>query len=224
MITVITGSNGSLGTTLMGVGQFDSWNTVGINSATILSGKVAIENRIDSIINSCGPIDRVVNNFGINHLSWIGETPEEDKKIFDANVLAPYWVVNHLVARGQVCRVVNVASATYRVPQRCTALYCASKAALVQMSKVMARELAPKGWVINCIAPGLIVNTTMAKMTGDQVCELRDWSKEQADKYAAALVPMGRATSTAEVAEAIAKIFDLPSYINGTVIDMMGGV
>lgn len=184
--------------------------------------KRSIDKRIKEILQD-GPIDKVINNWGINHLSWIGETPEYDQEIFKFNVMSPYWTINALVANNQVCRVVNIASATYRIPQRCTTLYCASKAALVQMTKVMARELAPKGWVINAIAPGLIEDTRMSELTNEQVMDLRGWGPATIDNYARKLIPMDRYTNRKEVADAIWKIFELPSYINGTVIDMMGG-
>jgi NAD(P)-dependent dehydrogenase (short-subunit alcohol dehydrogenase family) len=212
---LITGSDGSLGTALM---KRTLGPATGMPGGVIRRGKDAIESFLGD-----QRFDTVINNYGINHLSWIGTTPTDDAEIFNINTLAPYWIVNHLVTRGNICRVVNVASATYRIPQRCTALYCASKAALVMLTKVMARELAPRGWVINAIAPGLIEDTEMNRKTTAQVLELRGWRADDADKYARALIPMGRYTDTAEVADAIFQVLALPDYINGTVIDMMGG-
>lgn len=221
MSVLITGSDGSLGTALCNLfGKSAS----GIKNRTMETGlKLEIENVIDMHLNH-DDITHVINNYGINHLSWIGDTEENDEQILLNNVMSAYWVINHLVKRKQVCRVINVASATYRVPQRCTSLYCASKAAMVQMTRVMARELAPKGWIINAIAPGLMEDTKMATMVNEQVLELREWNEDEAKIYAMNLIPMGRPTSTIEVAEAIKKIFELPDYINGSVIDMMGGV
>lgn len=168
--------------------------------------------------------DIVVNNFGINHLSWIGDTEEDDANILQANVMAPYWVINTLVANGAVATVVNVSSQTYKVAQRTTTLYCASKAAVVQMTKVMARELAPKGWVINAFAPGKILGTDMSRLTDAQVLELRGWSEADADDYATKLIPMGRFMDTKEAAEIVVKILQMPSYVNGTVIEAFGGL
>lgn len=218
---LVTGSDSSLGQKLMSTVPKGS-EFIGMVSRE-MGSKKSIDNRIKEILQN-GPVSKVINNWGINHLSWIGETPDYDQDIFIHNVMAPYWTINALVAHKQVCRVVNVASATYRVPQRGTSLYCASKAALAMMTKVMARELAPSGWVINAIAPGLIEDTRMSELTNEQVLNLRGWTKEEADGYARKLIPMGRYTDRKEVAEAIWKIFDLPAYVNGTIIDMMGGV
>jgi NAD(P)-dependent dehydrogenase (short-subunit alcohol dehydrogenase family) len=217
---IITGYESGLGRRLYQGGLTPSW---GIRGDAIRSGKAAIESAIDDALDEGGPVTRVINNFGINHLSWIGETDAKDAEIFDANVLGPYWVINHLVARGQICRVINVASATYRVPQRTTALYCASKAALVHMTKVMARELAPKGWIINAVAPGLMTDTDMADITGNQITKLRGWDQQERERISNANIPMGRPTTTKEVANAIWKLMEMPDYVNGACLDIMGG-
>lgn len=183
-----------------------------------------------------GPIHWVVNCHGTNQLDRIGETPyirgkgdETRPHLFTNSMLvdnvAPiYWLVNSMVNLGlPAARVLSVASQTYRIPQTNTAFYCASKAALVQMSKVMARELASQGWVINCLAPGKIEDTAMAAITDKQVRELRDWTEEEAEQYARRNIPMGRYTNREEVCDAMFRILELPPYINGTCIDMTGG-
>jgi NAD(P)-dependent dehydrogenase (short-subunit alcohol dehydrogenase family) len=138
--------------------------------------------------------------------------------------MGPYWVINALAARDQVCKVVNIASAAHRVPMRCSALYCASKAALVHMTKVMARELAPKGWVINSVSPGMIPETRMSEMTRNQVAELRGWDPKTAEQYAFSLIPMGRYSSRIEITNAVYGMLSMPEYVNGTNLDIMGGV
>lgn len=162
---------------------------------------------------------------GINHLSRIGETRYEDKEILMRNVFNPYMFVNELVKMdASPMRCVFVVSQTYKVPQRTTSLYCASKAGLAHMVKVMARELAPKGWIINGLAPGKITDTRMAKLTDAQVLKLRGWKQKDADRYALSMIPAGRFTNTNEVCDAIEWLFKAPDYINGTIVDMTGGV
>ena len=169
--------------------------------------------------------DVVVNNFGVNQLSWIGDTDKFDSMILELNVMLPYWIVNALVnVYNKPCQVLNISSQTYKVPQRCTSLYCASKAALSHMTRVMARELAPKGWVINAYAPGKIVGTKMTRMTDAQVMSLRDWDYDEMDGYARDLIPMGRYMSLEEAAAIAVHILRTPSYVNGTTIEATGGV
>ena len=219
MTYLVTGGENGLGAGIIQAINAYDLEAVNLPGCVIQAGK----DSITSAIMSMPRITHVVNNYGINHLSWIGDTPEEDEDIVDVNLLGPYWVVNALKRKGDVCRVINVASATYRVPQRTTSLYCASKAGLVQMTRVMARELAPYGWVINAIAPGPIEGTNMTKLVNQQVQELRGWTAEEAAHYERELIPMNRRTTVEEVAKAIVAIFYLPDYINGACIDMMGG-
>jgi 3-oxoacyl-[acyl-carrier protein] reductase len=174
---------------------------------------------------SYSKVDVLVNNFGINHLNWIGNMGADDLDVLIVNEYFPMMVVDQLVKRNLgPCRILNISSQTYRVAQRCTTAYCASKAAINQMTRVMARELAPRGFIVNALAPGKMVDTRMAELTDKQVLDLRGWNKEEADRYALSMIPMGRFTSTEEVALAAVKVLSLPPYINGSIIDMTGGV
>lgn len=168
--------------------------------------------------------DIIVNNFGVNHLSWIGETEESDQLIMIANTMTPYWVVNNQVKNGAVARVLNISSITHRVAQRTSSIYCASKAAVSQMTRVMARELAPKGWVVNALAPGKILDTDMTRMVEEQVVKIRGWTPEEALKYERNLIPMGRAMTVQETAQIAYDILMMPSYVNGSIIEACGGV
>ena len=224
MNIIITGYESGLGNFIYDA--LDGTNddqVYGIGIGSLLRGKKVIDGHINSAIKRMGSVTHVINNAGINHLSWIGTTPEADEEILKVNTLAPYWVINALVAKGQTCRVVNVASITHRVPQRCTSLYCASKAALVHMTRVMARELAPKGWVINAIAPGPIDGTEMTRKVNEQVMGLRGWSLEEMHGYALKNIPAGRNTTKAEVYDAILGLLNGPEYINGTCLEIAGG-
>ena len=185
-----------------------------------------VKEMVDEQIENLGSSpDVVVNNFGVNRLSWIGDTDKFDSMILELNVMVPYWIVNALVRiYDKPCQVLNISSQTYKVPQRCTSLYCASKAALSHMTRVMARELAPKGWVINAYAPGKILGTRMTDTTDKQVCHLRGWNPDFSDQYAISLIPMERFMTLEEAAAIAVHILRTPSYVNGTTIEATGGV
>lgn len=169
--------------------------------------------------------DVIINNWGINHLSWIGETEDKDEEILYENIWKPYKLINNLVKNGNVpAKVINVSSITHRVAQRTSSLYCASKAAMVQMTRVMARELAPKGWQVNAYCPGKILSTEMTKLTDQQVLELRGWSNMEANKYALSLIPVGRFMTVKEAAENCLNILNFSHYVNGAIIEATGGV
>lgn len=229
-VAIVTGAEQGLGARLRDQLQAKGYHVLNVPAEVCRGGnKANIDAWIWSNQTYLTHIRVIINNFGINHLSWIGATPAKDEEILLTNVMAPYWLINGLVkVIGSVptvdapMRVVNVASQTYRIPQRTTALYCASKAALVHLTTVMARELAEHHWIINAVAPGKMVDTEMSTLTDAQVNELRNWTPEQAETYALQLQPMNRFTTTHEVADAIMKLLTMPSYVNGTTLDITG--
>ena len=191
----------------------------------------AAKSRMRAILEDLQRVDVLINNYGINKLAWIGEMDRCDyEDVIDINLKAPLAVTNELVAWescvGKVdewCKILNICSQTYRVPQRTTSAYCASKAGLAHMTRVMARELGPKGYIVNGIAPGLITDTIMSQKTNDQVRELRGWSFDHMDDYAKKLIPIGRYTNKEEVSLACMKLIHMPTYVNGSILDMTGG-
>lgn len=232
MRILMLGSGTSLGTEFFQTALTDG-HPIETLGDDLMKYQSNIQSAIGQLLLDGKTFDWIVNCYGTNQLDAIGNTPFKRGSVGGSgfansmllnNVTPIYWVVDALVKFGhRGARVLSIASQTYRVAQTNTALYCASKAALVQMSKVMARELASRGWVINCLAPGKIEDTKMAHLTDEQVRMLRGWSEEEAAGYALRNIPMRRFTNCAEVVEAMMKILFLPSYINGTCIDMTGG-
>lgn len=201
---------------------------------------MVVESSADAItqmVDRLPAMDAVINCHGRNFLRPLGmcmhpSDTEALEKVLWTNVFAPYAVMNAVVGKCRAqglgspeepVRILNVASQTYRVPQRMTSMYCASKAALVQLTKVAARELAPD-FIVNAIAPGKILGTNMTRLTDAQVLELRGWAEEDADAYAKKMIPMGRFTTREEVAEAALLLLQMPPYVTGTVLEIMGGV
>lgn len=219
---LITGVDGSLGAALCERFTRAGATVIGLQKG--LSDKTAIEAHLETLKQK--PVDYILLNDGHNHLSWIGTTQEADEKIISVNVLAPYWVLNAAVAfqPDYPAHVLFIGSQTYRVAQRTTSLYCASKAAAAMLMRVAARELAPKGWRVNMLAPGKIQGTLMSEMTDSQVNSLRGWTQQQADQYAKNLIPAGRVTNKAEVVDGILWALNSPEYVNGASLDFMGGV
>lgn len=168
----------------------------------------------------------LINNFGINRLAWVEDIDKEHLNVLDANLKWPIAISSaffHKFGKHSGMRVLNISSQTYRVAQRTTTVYCASKAGLSHFTKVLNREVAPAGVVVNALAPGLITDTMMSEKTSQQVLEMRGWKNKGADQYAKSLIPLNRYTDREEVALAALEIMHLPSYICGTTIDMTGG-
>jgi NAD(P)-dependent dehydrogenase (short-subunit alcohol dehydrogenase family) len=221
MHVLITGAEQGLGLRIKELLEGADHTVTNMPGDIVRRGDPAISRFVEEMVSAP---EIIINNFGINRLSWIGETPTADGAIIEVNLLGPYWVVNAVRAEwGGPCRVVNIASQTHRIAQRCTTLYCAAKAGLVHMTRVMARELANEGWIINCVSPGKIEDTEMSRLTDAQVIELREWDKETAEEYALVNIPMERFSNTNEIARVVIQTLALPDYVNGSVIEAHGG-
>lgn len=222
MRALVTGSTHGLGKAIRESLEAFGYEVIDLPGSYLYS-RDHVQQYMRGIRGECPKV--IINNYGINRLAPIGEAPASIDTILTVNLMGPYWVVDSAVALGWTpCRVINIVSQTYRVPQRMTTIYCASKAGLAHMTKVMARELAPKGWVINAVSPGKIEDTNMSRLTDEQVLELRGWTREEADAYALKNIPMGRFTNTKEIAEVVLTTLLMPPYVNGTVIEAHGGV
>lgn len=155
---------------------------VEINSAS-LPGKVearechvgrkeSVETLVKEIEDTLGPIDILVNNSATN----VGQGPALDvtdemfDRIFEVNVKAALRLVR-LTLPGMIARksgvVINIVSLGGLQPFPGALLYCATKAALIMMTRSWAREFGPAGVRVNAIAPGLIQTDFSAALWQD---------------------------------------------------------
>jgi 3-oxoacyl-[acyl-carrier protein] reductase len=145
-----------------------------------------------------GGVDLLLNGAGVFYPTPAGSTPDTDfDRMVDINLKGSWNLINAIVPamkmrkHGKIICMASVAS-VYGVPTY--ALYCATKAAIVQLVRALALELAPHGIHINAIAPG----NTASPMNAD----LR--SDAAAVQAIAAATPSGRAFSTVDDIAAIA--------------------
>lgn len=113
---------------------------------------------IGAIERELGPVDVLVNSAGVFYPTPAGDTvPEDVDRMVDINLKGTWNAIGAVApgmkrrGRGKVICIASVA-AHYGVPS--FALYCATKAAVVQLVRALALELAPHGVQVNAIAPG----------------------------------------------------------------------
>jgi NAD(P)-dependent dehydrogenase (short-subunit alcohol dehydrogenase family) len=113
----------------------------------------------DAVLKEFGKIDILVNAAGVTHKAATLEATEEDwSRVLDINLngtLRACQIFGATMVRAGYGRIVNIASLTTFVGFYRVAAYCASKAAVGSLTKVLAIELAQTGVNVNAIAPGV---------------------------------------------------------------------
>jgi NAD(P)-dependent dehydrogenase (short-subunit alcohol dehydrogenase family) len=165
------------------------------------------------------PADLLVNNAGTTELDPFLELPNEHLDLLYAvNTRAPMIVAQEyaraLVARSARGAIVNVSSVSAFVGFRDHAAYCASKAGLDGMTRVMAVELGPLGIRVNAVDPTVTL-TPMA---------IKAWSDEAKAASMLARIPVGRFAEPDDVAEVILFLLsDAAAMVHGVSLPVDGG-
>ena len=163
-----------------------------------------------------GSLDILVNNAGVAYQGLITDTDEIDfDRIIDTNLKGTFncckAVTSSMVNKGSG-KIINISSMWGQVGASCEVAYSASKAGIIGLTKALAKELAPSGITVNCIAPGLIETSMNSNLTVEELAEFVE------------TIPLGRMGSADEIAEAIEFLAsDKADYITGQVLGINGG-
>ena len=174
---------------------------------------------ISAVERELGPIDILVNNAGVNLPRPALEVSEDQwDTILDTNLKGAFFcaqrVGQSMVAR-RGGRIVNIASAAGLIPAHERAAYCASKAGLVMLTRVLALEWAEFGVTVNALAP-TFVETELAAQTLNRPGMRAFWESR---------IPLGRLATTADVAAAVRYLVSPEaSFITGIVLPVDGGL
>lgn len=177
-----------------------------------------VRDAVRSIEERYGRLDVLINNAGINAEGPL-ETfdPELWDQVFAVNVrgvLNTCQAVIPLMKRQRAGRIINAASFAATIPSVDAAAYGASKAAVVQMTRVLASELGPWGITVNAYAPGMIPTA----MNGFAALD------EEAASAKLDQLSIRRWGVPADVANLCLFLAgDLSDYITGALLDVSGG-
>jgi len=171
---------------------------------------------IDTVIERAGRLDILVNNASIFEKIPLDEmTSDAAQMMWRVNAEAPLMLIQHAAPHlrfegkddpGSVINMIDNSSGRNDWPE--LSHYCASKAALLSMTRSLAQELSPSIRV-NAVGPGAIL--------------FQDWESEEKRSAVLSSIPMGRQGNTEEVAETVLFLAAGPSYITGQIIDVDGG-
>lgn len=191
----------------------------GFGIACDVTDPTACRHAAEEVLERAGQIDVLVNNAGISQALKLMDIGQEDyDKVLDVSLRGTLNMSQAVVPAMRSRRsgaIVCIASISgqqgggiFGGPH-----YCAAKAGVMGLARSMARELAPDGIRVNCIAPSWIDTD----IVGDQ---MTDEIKERL----VAAVPLGREGQIEDVAGPIIFLAsELSAYVTGTTIDVNGG-
>ncbi|MFF9571540.1 SDR family NAD(P)-dependent oxidoreductase [Streptomyces sp. NPDC014685] len=196
------------------------------SNIAVLSSDVCAEGAAARIVSTAverwGRLDLLVNNAGTAALMSLAETDRTTiTKLFELHVTAPSLLARAALPHLQETAgsLVNVSSTYGHRPLAGGAHYAAAKAALEQLTRSWALELAPVGVRVNAIAPGPTETDVLsaAGLPADTVARIRTDERER--------IPTGRLGSPEDIADWILRISDPRSaYLTGQILTIDGGL
>jgi NAD(P)-dependent dehydrogenase (short-subunit alcohol dehydrogenase family) len=169
------------------------------------------------VFKEYGKINCLINCAGILSVKdFYNDDYEDWKKVLRVNLDSVYIcskeALKYLV-ENQISHIINISSVSaLKQSVFSSVAYCASKAAILGMSRTMAAQLAHDGVRVNCIAPGF-VNTDLINIVDPEIRENCENS-----------VPLGRMADSAEIAGSVKYLLsDAAKFITGETVNINGG-
>jgi 3-oxoacyl-[acyl-carrier protein] reductase len=174
-----------------------------------------IDHLFDQAMEYYGKLDILVNNAGILLTRPVAQVTEEDyDRIFDINVKGTFFACRQAANRmGDGGRIVNISSTVTATMFPGYSLYAASKGAVEQITRVLAKEVGERSITVNSISPG--PTDTELFRTG---------KTEEQISGLAQMAPLGRLGEVADIADVVAfLVSDQARWISGQNIRVNGG-
>lgn len=190
-------------------------------AASVFVCDIADSNRVNSMISDItrkmGSISVLVNNAGIAQQKLFTDLSDEewhrmmavhvDGAFYTCRAVLPEMIRNHNGV------IVNVSSMWGQTGGSCEVHYSTAKAALIGMTKALAKEVGPSGVRVNCVAPGVIKTDMLAGFDEDTLADL------------AQEAPLCRIGTPEDVAAAVSfLVSDNAGFITGQILAPNGGI
>ena len=201
----------------------------GLALRTDVSKRADRDAMVRRTMETFGRIDVLVNNAGIFRRATPLEIAEEQwDAVLDVNAKAVFFcsqaVLPHMLAAGRGL-IINIASQSGKIGSPTALVYCASKAAVISMTKSLALAFASQGIRVNCVCPGS-VDTDMWSDIDHQVGVVElGLPPGELRRRRATEIPLGRLAQPEDVAHVVGVLASSKaSYMTGQAINVTGGL
>lgn len=171
----------------------------------------------NAMFAEAGGVDVLVNNAGIAQQKLFTDITEEEwRRMFAVDVDGVFHccqlALPHMIHE-KYGSIINISSMWGQVGGSCEVHYSAAKAAVIGLTKALAKELGPSHIRVNCIAPG-VIDTEMNAVHGPEV--LRELAEE---------TPLERLGTPEDIAAAVSFLAgEQSAFITGQVLGVNGGI
>ena len=181
-------------------------------------GDMAVCEQLFSMIRKqFGSLDVLVNNAGIDYIGLLQDmSPEDWDRILRTNLTSVFncckLAIPLMLPAGHG-KIVNISSVWGCVGASCEVAYSAAKAAVIGLTRALAKELGPSGITVNCVSPGVISTEMNAHLDQEALAALAEET------------PLGAIGTPEDVAEAIWYLSsDAARFVTGQVLAPNGGL
>ncbi len=180
-----------------------------------LPAELAERAQVEELFRLAGPVDVLVNNAGIAQQKLFTDITEDDwRRMFAVDVDGVFrccqCALPHMIHEKSGC-IINIASIWGEIGASCEVHYSAAKAAVIGLTKALAKELGPSHIRVNCVSPG-VIDTEMNAMFDEET--MRDLCES---------TPLGRIGSPEDIAAAVSFLAsDVASFITGQTLSVNG--